>query len=455
MNRYLFFIIFYLVGQHVYAQQSHTLTLDQCVEYALKNQADVQNAALDVHSAKSRVGEIRAIGLPQANGSVQITDNPRLQRMFLTPENASMFFPPGQPIPTDVVGIENLFQLRSSGDANITLSQLIFDGSYFVGLQAASVYRELAQKSLTRTEIEVAESVTKAYYMVLINEERTNLLDNNLARLDTLLRETRAMHEQGLLEKIEVSRIQVNYNNMLVEKQRFDNMKQIGLLMLKFQMGMPMENELIPAQSLNDFSGEFVMDTETPVNYNDRIEYSMQKTTRNLNALDIRNERIQSLPRLSAFASGGFFTQHTSVPNLFGNPWYGYGRYGLTLNVPIFDGLGRVYRIQQAKVSLSQTENNIRNLENAIDFQVRQSRLNLQSNLEMLEAQRRNLELAEEVTRISRIKYQEGVGSNLEVTTAENSYREAQTNYFNSLYDVLVATVDYKKSLGTLNVNKN
>ncbi|WMJ73340.1 TolC family protein [Cytophagaceae bacterium ABcell3] len=453
MNRLiLIFLLFFAFGVH--AQESHEMTLQQCIDYALQNHASVKNAALDVNSADARVGEVRSVGLPQLSGTVEIADNPQLRRMFLSGDNPMLgTMMPTPPPPGEVVGVENLFQLRASGDAGGTLSQLLFDGSYFVGLKAATVYRELAQKSLTQTKIETIDAVTKAYYMVLINQERTGLLDNNLARLDTLLRETRAMYQEGFAEEVDVSRIEVNYNNLLVDKQRFENMEKISRLMLKFQMGMPMDDDISLLQSLDDFEGQ-ISSERLPVNYEDRIEYSLLQTNHRLYNLDVRNEQAASLPRLSAFATGGYMTQHTSIPNLFSNEWYFYSMYGLRLNIPIFDGLGRMYRVRQAKYNVAKVENDIKNLENSIELQTREARMTLDNNLKLLEAKRRNLRLAQEVTRVTRIKYQEGVGSNLEVTTAENDLRQAQTNYYNALFDVLTADVDYRKALGTLNENE-
>ena len=199
-----------------------TFTLEQCIQYALENTVEVKNARVDEQISQARVKETVGIGLPQVDASVGITHNQKLARFYQT-------YDPSQPAffdmsqipgiePGDVVAFQNFFQLKSSADAGLNINQLLFSSTYLVGLKAASTYKALATKTTEQTKITVVENVTKAYYAVLINNERVTLFDNNIARVDTLLRTTRALNENGFAEEIDVDRIQVTLNNLKSEK---------------------------------------------------------------------------------------------------------------------------------------------------------------------------------------------------------------------------------------------
>lgn len=437
-----------MAGQ-LLAQETNSFSVDEAVAYAIKNQVNVVNARLDSESAKARVGEIRAIGLPQINGSLSLVDNPALQRMFFK-VGINPLIPAGPGMkPGEVVAVPNLFQLRSSGDASITASQLIFDASYLVGLKAASTYRKLVEKQLDQSKVTTAENVKKAYYLVLVNQARMHLLDANIFRLDTLLKQTAALNKEGFVEKLDVNRLEVAYNNLLTEKSKFVNLLVVSKLLLKFQMGMPVQDSISLKDSLATLPLDSV-DTTASVDFSNRPEYKLLETNKELQKLNLKKNKYAFLPNLSAFASAGYNTQRNHFGDVFNAPWYGYGRWGFSLNVPIFGGLGNSYRIKQAKLEYEKVDNSLLNLENAINFQAEQAKTTLINQLKSLETQKRNLDLAEEVTRVTKIKYQEGVGSNLELVTAENDYKEAQTNYYNALYDVIVAKIDYQKALGTL-----
>lgn len=427
-------------------------TLQQCIDYALKNYNDIKNAELDMQSAAARVGEIRAAGLPQINAAASLTDNPEIQRMFLQGKYASAFGGPGSTTvynPNEVYALPSIFQLRSSGDMNIGLNQLLFDGSYLVGLKAAKVYKDLANKSMVQTKIQVVENVTKAFYMVLINREQLQLLDANVSRLDTLLGNTKSYQKEGFSESIDVNRIEVARNNLLAERTKFQQLSGVSSLLLKYQMGMPLEDSISVQGSIRDLQVDAV-DTKAEANAENRIEFKLLKTQSELRALDVRNNQVKFVPSLSGFAKGGYNRMDLTVPDVLKHHWYSYFMWGVNLNIPILSGGSRIYKLKQSNYEFKKSENNLAQFRQSVDLQVKQSVINLDNELKTLEIQKRNLDLATEVVRVSKIKYTTGSGSNLEVTDAENSFKQAQTNYFNAVYNVLVAKIDYQKSTGTL-----
>jgi len=460
-----------LAGGSAIAQQTSTttMTLDQCIDYAIRNSVNSQNAYLDIDASKARVKETTGLGLPQVIVGAGVTYNKQLPRFFSRYSPSSPFFG-NQTIPGinegDVVAAQNFFQLQASADANVTINQLIFSGSYIVGLQAASAYKELAYKNAAVTQQTLIQNVTKAYYGVLINNERTQLFDANIARVDSLLRSTKALNQNGFAEAIDVDRTQVTYNNLVTERDKFLNMKELSLALLKFQMNYPMDDQLSIVGSIQD------MEVETNPeklgegwDYKSRPDYQVLETNRRLQALNLKNQYAGALPTISAFAKGGYQTQSPGVGGLFKretnlgendvpgvgpDKYYSYSLLGVSLNWNLFTGLSRNYKIQQEKINLQKIENNFRSLKLGIDLEIKQSTIIFENALKTLTSQKQNMDLAANVARVTRIKFEQGVGSNLEVVTAESSLKEAQNNYYNSLYDAMIAKVDLDKAYNRL-----
>lgn len=455
--------------------QSETqgFTLDQCIKYALENTVEVKNARIDAQIAEAKVKETTGLGLPQIDGSVSLQHNPKLPRFYqkYDAEQQSFFDLSGIPgiQSGDVVAFPNVFQLPSNGTAGLTVNQLLFSSSYLIGLKAASTYKSLAYKTETQTQIDIVQGVTKAYYAVLVNTERITLFDANIARVDTLLRNTTALNQNGFAEEIDVDRIRVTLNNLKSERLQFLNLQSLSLNLLKYQMNYPMDKNLnvegdlttlkVNEQLFNEYQNDW--------DYANRIEYQLLETQVKLRELDLKNKYSASIPSLTGFYNygystqspniGGLFKTESAVPstNQFGpDKWYSYSSFGVSLNIPLFSGLQRNYQVQQAKLELLKTQNNFSSLKQSIDLSIQQNTTTFKNSLETLKSQDENMDLAAKVARVTKIKYEQGVGSNIEVIEAESSLREAQVNYYNALYDALIAKVDLDKAFAKIDPNK-
>jgi outer membrane protein len=432
-----------LLQYSLYGQtEKYNFNLKQCVDYGLINHNSIVNAKIDEQIAKNKVGEIRGIGLPQINASGQFTD---FLKVPLSPVPAEFFG--GAPGTFALVQ----FAVKYNATGQVEASQIIFDGSYIVALQASKTYMELSQKSIKRTEIEIISNISKAYYAVLVNNERVNLLDANIAQLKSTLDQTIALNKAGFVEITDVSRLQVAYNNLITEKQKIERLVGLSNTLLKFQMGMNVEADLVIAEKLSDISLMEVALDETPV-FDNRIEISLLETQQKLYSLDLKKNRYMYMPSLVAFGNLArqspsndfdFFDRNT-------NKWFNSAMWGLRLNIPIFDGGQKYYATQQSKLNLLKTENDIKNVKNAISMETQQAKINLENGLATLNIQKENLELAKEIARVTKVKYEKGMGSNLEVVTAETTLKEAQTNYYDAVYQVLNAKIDYDKAKGNL-----
>lgn len=424
-----------------------SFTLQEAIDFAVKQNINVRNVQLDAVSAEARIQEIRASALPQVAATGSLSNNLIIQRAFLP---ANFFDPKAAP---DAPAVPVQFGVKYSGNATLSLNQLIYSSSLNVGLRAAATYRELAQRNLQATKVTIAEQVAKAYYGVLVSVERAKLLDFNIGRLDTLLSETRALNKQGFVERLDVQRLEVQANNLRAERQNVQNLIDLSYSLLKFQMGLGVNDEITLAEQLLDRSVDDLRPLISPdptFRYASRIEYSTLETQIKLAQQDIEVTQKAYLPTLSGFVNYGYNSGRNIFSQLYSAPWLNFSTIGLSLQAPIFDGFQKKYQIAQKRVTLQKAQNSGELLRNSIDLQIRQSSITLNNGLQTLETQQRNRDLAQEIVRVTRIKYKEGVGSSIEVLNAEASLREAQTNYFASLYDFLIAKVDQDKALGRL-----
>ncbi|MFZ9981107.1 MAG: TolC family protein, partial [Cyclobacteriaceae bacterium] len=284
--------------------QNSQMNLSQCLEYAKSNAINVQISRLDEEIASAKVKETAGLGLPQISGSVSLVNNTRLRRFFTSYSEDSFFFG-GQSVPGltegDVVSAQNFFQLKSSGDAGLSISQLIFNGSYIVGLQASKAYKDLSVRNTDQKISDVVEQVTRAYYLVLVNRARVDLFDQNISRIDTLLRNTTALQKQGFAESIDVDRLKVALNNLKTEREKFLNLLDLSVELLKFQMNYPMDRELEVNGRIQDMKAEAVLsDYNFEWNYESRPEYRVLAGNKKLQQLSLRNNYAMAFPSIVA-----------------------------------------------------------------------------------------------------------------------------------------------------------
>jgi outer membrane protein TolC len=426
---------------------AQTYSLKQAVDYAIAHQVQVKNSQIDLQNASAKINEIKAMGLPQVNGSVALTNNLILQRVFIP---AKIF----NPAAAEGELIAAKFGVDNSGFANVGLSQLVFDGTYLLGLKASTVYKDLAVKSVTQSKQQVAENVTKAYYGILVNEKRQGLLALNLARLDTLLKETRELNKQGFVEKIDVQRLDVQANNLRTELENIERLQALSYSLLKFQMGYPMEEPIRLSESLEKVElATFNTNAAGDFNYANRIEYSILQTQENLAELDLKSIKAGFLPRLVLNANYGYNAGANAFSDLMSKQWFDNAAITVALQIPIFDGFSKKYKAIQSANNLQKVRQSYSLLKSSIDLQRSQASITMKNALESMKEQKANLDLANEISRVTRVKYQQGVGSNLEVLNAETSIKESQANYFTALYNALIAKVELEKANGTLYID--
>jgi len=468
MKRLLTLLLFITGALRGYSQTQpltgpYNFTLQDAINYAREHQNAVVNAGLDIKSAEYKVKETVGIGLPQIAGSASFQDYLKTPEILFPSFTDGLYTilnkegvkgEDGNVIPLRTMGQSKLsIQQKYNSNVGVTLNQILFDGSYLVGLKASKTYKELSQKSLIRTQIEASVAVTKAYYQVLVSDQQVKLLNANINQLKQQLDQTTAQNKQGFVEKIDVDRITVQYNNLVTSRENVIRLLVLNYQMLKFQMGMPIDSELILRDKLEDVNmdgsiAEASVTSDTSF-YHKRIEYSLSETNVKLNELDLKRKKSAFLPTLSLNGSTAVAFQDNSFSNLYKTS-YPATYFGLSLNVPIYNGGQRTNQVRQTEITLLKSKNDLYNLRNQLGLQASQARITFINGLQSLNNQKNNQALAQEVLRVSKIKYQQGVGSSIEVTQAQTALEDADNKYIQGLYDALVSKVDLDQAYGRI-----
>lgn len=442
---------------------SSEFTLQGAIDYASKHNTSYKNAELDIKLAEYKNREVIGMGLPQVNASVDLKDYLKIPTSilpnFVSPSVAAVLMQNGlMPYdksaldPASYPSIAAQFGTKYNLTAGASVSQLIFSSDYIIGLQAAKEFKTLSQKSLTRTKTETAVVVTKAYYSALINRERVKTLSANIERIKKLYDDTKALNEAGFVEKIDKDRLELTYNNLLAEKEKVDRLIGLSEIVLKFQMGYPLQDSI---KLTDELKAEQFQDIELAstikVKYELRSEFSLLESQKHINELDLKRYRLSYLPTLVGYGAFNYQAQRTKFNFLDKHAnWYPIAVIGATLNIPIFSGGQKYYRTQQAKLNLQKTINTMDYMKSVIDFETTAASINYKNAYANIQTQIKNKELAKSIYETSKKKYEAGVGSSLELINAETSLKEAETNYLSAVYDLIIAKIDLDKAQGNI-----
>lgn len=430
-------------------QQGNSFSLQQAIDYAYKNSPNYLNAEQDLKYAVYKKNEVLGVGLPQVSASVDFKDYITLPTSLFP---LSAFSPLA---PKDAYQAVK-FGLQYSATAGINASQLLFSADYLFGVKAAKEYVNLSKINIQRSKSELVSQVSKAYYGVLVNRERMQLLDANIEKLGKSLSEVQAFNKQGFVELIDVERLEVAYNNLQVEKDKVSQLLIVGENLLKFQMGYKISDAIILSDSLNVGTDTKQEMSISNINVSNRTDFQLLNAQQELYNVDVRRLKWGYLPTLVAYGAFQYNTQRPNA-NIFETDnssvikkWYPMNLVGITLNLNLFDGMQRHYKIQQAKITSLKNQNNLKNLELGAQLEASVAGISYNNALKSLNANKRNMDLAQHVYDVAQKKYAQGVGTNLEIINAQTSLREAETNYYNSLYDMLIYKTDYLKATGNL-----
>ncbi len=465
-NKWLLVAIMLLGFTVTNAQTEYRLTVKDAVNLALNNVADIKNLRIDSLKQEAQNKEIVGSALPQISGSGQVAHYVTLPKiLFPSAGKTDVYTVLNQEGVKD--GNGNTIQPRNeftvqefsfvqpwSITAGVSLNQLLFQPDVFVGLIARKTSIEYAKENIKVQEDKTREQVQKAYYQVLIAEKQLKTLQESLQRFEKLLSDQEQLFKNGFIEKLDIDKTTVSLNNTKSSETQLKNIIELGYASLKFSMGLAQNDVIVLTDQLNNETVKENILSDGTVNYNNRSEVRLLNTVQKLQELDVRRNKLGYAPTLAFFYQ---FQQQGQLNKNFsaftGQNWFWFNSnlIGLNLTIPIFDGMQRKYKIQQAKYTLDQTSNTLENVKKAIDFEQNAAKINLRNAIINMDAQQNNLELAERVYKTTKKKYEQGVGSSFEILQADTELQRAQGNYYEALYNAVVAKISYLKAIGQLN----
>jgi outer membrane protein len=439
------------------AQQRYELTVQQAVEMAFKNLADVKNAQLDYQIQQAQNREIAGQALPQVTGNVSGNHYLQLPKILFPQSEEGIYavlrreglVSPATQAPPPSSALFS-FQQPWNFAAGATLQQLLFQPDVFVGLQARKTALGLSQAQLDQVKERVKDSAYKKYYAILIAEKQLYFLGEGIKRLEKFSSDVSAMYSNGFAEALDTQKIQVQLTNLRTTRNIVESSVRISYAVLKFSLGLSQKDTVVLKEELSiDKIKEGILDNN--FNYSDRPEVRALEYAKKLQELDLKRHKLGYIPTMAAQANYSvngmgqhFFTDKSTT-------WLRSSFIGVNISVPIFDGFQRKYKIQQSRFKLEKAANSLDYIKQAIDLEQTATMEMLNNSLLNLNAQERNMQLAEKVFNTTRIKYQEGLGDSREVLQADADYQTAQANYFYALYNAIVAKISYQRSLGKLN----
>jgi outer membrane protein TolC len=444
MRIYIVFLFYFSGAFLLFGQNPSEFKLGQAIDYAIERNSQLDIDKLDIEDADAQILEYWSTGIPKLNGSIDyqhFVDIP----VSLVPAE---FF---GGMPGEFAEVQ--FGTNNRLEGALELSALLFDGGFFVGLKAQRLYKELRKRELVQSETEVRYNVTKAFLNVLVATENTRILDNNIENLQANLKEAKANLEAGFIEKLDVDRIRLSLSTLESQRQSVEGNALVAKNLLKFQMGYPIDKEIQVEGDLNEiFSSALVDEVEVdkPIDVEERIEFQIANKGLELSQVDINRLRAGYLPTLTGFASASRSLQRNDLFDDSEAGWLPATIVGVNMSFSLFDGFNRRAKIQRAKITQERTRKEISQLERSITLEVRNARIKYNNAQNQSVNAKQNLDLAEEIFRTSKIKFDEGVGSSVELRQAESDYYSAQSNHINAMYDLLDAYTELQKALGKL-----
>lgn len=435
-----------LLSYSVSAQENATsFTLQEAIDFALENNRTSKNAARDIKAAEKQKWETTATGLPQVEASIDY-NNWLKQQVQLIP---AQFFGGNEGEFAEVA-----FGTKQTMNATATVKQLLFDGSYLVGLQSAKVFLEISKNAKEKTDLEIRKAVINAYGNVLLAEESVKILEKNKTVLQKNLDETTKIYENGLEEEESVEQLQITLSGVESNLNNTTRLKTLAYQMLNITLGLDINSSTrlldnLESLTAQNISLDLLSSEETVEN---TIDYKIAFNDKTAKELLVKLEKSKALPSLNAFLNGSYAGNSDSFT--FGKSdqkWFGSSLLGVSMNIPIFSSLGRSAATQRAKINLEKAEDDLTEVEQQIKLQIAAAKSDYQFAIEDYENKKRNLNLAERIEQKNQIKFFEGISSSFELRQAQTQLYSAQQEFLQAMLDVINKKAELETALNTIN----
>jgi outer membrane protein len=450
-----------LAGSLLRAQeQPYRITLAQARDYALQHNKSLLNARDQALSSKEKIRENIAQGLPQINGSLDYMTyfKYKMNFSFGSSEGIDITQPPFNGAPYDdgdrailsmlgaMFGSSKPIIMDDQMSGKVQLSQLVFSGQYLYGIKAAKIARQLAEQSVTASELDIKENVTNSYFLILATEHSLQIVNENLANLKEIQQHTANLYNAGVAEETDVDQLKIAVSQLKNTQKSLERMNQLNYNILKFQLGVAPDANIVLTDNLEQLMG--IIDSQSTLandyDITNNINYQLMESLVTLNKKLLDIQTMSYAPTIAGFYSYNkkiITTAFDLTPKQLA---------GFTVSVPIFSSGQRRAQVAQAKINLHIAERNQEMVKDQLEMQKNQLLFNYQSALENYTTQQENIAVAGRVYKSIQNKFQQGLVSSLDLTQANSNYLGAENNYITSVMTLLQAQTSLDKLYNTL-----
>jgi outer membrane protein TolC len=466
-NPFLLLILATFLFQPAYSQDTLRVSLEEAKNYAKIHSNDIRQNAYEIDRANLRVKQALAYLLPQVSGEASYTYYTKVPTNAL-PGNSfsgslgSAFgpiienintlngingLPPYIPVTSDE---DILFPLgqKNAFSAKITMFQTLFNGSYLIGFNGAKMYLDLQKSENEVKNVHVMDNVARAYYGTLIAKDNVTLVSKNIANLEKLLFETNEIYKSGFAEELDVDRLRLSLSSLRSQVDGLQAQYMLAETNLKFQMGYPVDSVIVLTDKLETIISSITPLLNTAPDFSARKENKLMQVREDINEIKVKKEKFEYLPVLNAFAAIGSNAQRDQFTEVFQNKWQNYHYVGVQMVVPIWDNFARKRQWQQTEIDIKKIQLGKLQMQEGFKMQYAQAKIDFDNAYRDMQYQQENVALANKIYTVAQKKYKEGVGSSLEMTSAESQYYVAQAQYLGAVYKALIARTNIENALG-------
>lgn len=428
----------YAEAQTVPTEQTEQLngnaTLDDLIEYALRNKIELKQAFIDKEIGERQIASALSGWFPQINASASLVHNIQLPATVIGGETIRM-------------GQKNTSAIGFQADQTILSPELL------QASRAAKYIREQNNLNVEDTRINTVVDVSKAYYDILTSEETIKIINENIARLQRQFTEANVRYETGLVDKIDFKRAQISLNNANAQLKSANEARKFKYDYLKSLLNIPTAENISLSFVDQSLEANILLDTTELLNIANRVEFQQLETLRDIQKLNTQYQKWSFMPRLGAYANYNMNYFNNEFSRLYRNN-VPSSSVGLSLSLPIFTGTKRIQEIRRSELEEKRIEWDLQNLENMISAEYSAAMASYRSNMNEWRNARENMSLSEEVYNTIKLQYDAGVKTYLELMTAETDLKTTQLTYLNALYAVLSSKLDIQKALGTVDTSR-
>ena len=407
-------------------------SLKEAQEFAVQHSYDSRRTQLDIEAAKKKLRETLAIGLPQISSSIGYSNNLELATVLIPNFFEGKF---DEKIPVQ-------FGTQHNANVNFVVSQLIFNGSYFVGLQTSKIYRQLADQNHERTQLNVLETVTNTYYLILVSQESLRILNSNLKNLEKTHFEISEMYKEGFVAETDADLVKISITKLKNSLQAIGRQKDVAYNLLKFQMGLDLAEDVALSESLEDILHRIDVQSaaQSRFDLSRNIDFKLLETQERLSEMALKNEKAQYWPTISAFYTFQWnaFRDSFNFFN-FDENWFRTQLLGFNINFPIFQSGMQKAKVAQASIALKQAQTAKEQAAQGLKLEAAQAKAELNTAHENYINTKDNLVLSKKVYDRMLVKYKEGVSSSMDLTQANDQFLMAQSDYIRAMSQLLTA----------------